>query len=330
MEGLNSYIVDISKRIMSGIWRLIKGLLSAISSLFRWLKSKLNRNVLGLNKATLLKELSPAIEHAYRRTGINPTIFNAKIERTLNTPIINTLNKGNVIPLNKTYVGLRDHYSNYFKESCLSKKDDKRTVLIFNHLDEWVDVIAKTNTAFEKVCGRLNSNAPSDLHKVELNRVLLSANSIHGSIDSFIRLGYTGGTIGDDVRWKLFYSKAKEHHELITSLAKKDPSLVKTNRILPIDILNGYVSMDVVKLDAHILRLEGLYRHMTSSSLENLSIRDSSLLPELMRVSGELKYLILGAHHASSSLNEFISAVETLQQIKHSILDDMKNYLRVA
>ena len=330
VEGIGGYLIDVTKRILSGIWRLIKGLLTAIGSLFKWLKSKLNRNKLGLDKATLLKELAPSIEHAYRRTGINPAMFTAKIERTLQTPVINTLNKNNVIPLNRTYINLRDHYSTYFKESCLSRKDDKRTVLIFNHLDEWVQLVANTNSAFEQVCGRLNSNMSSDLHRVDLSRVIPTSGATLGSVDSFIRLGYTAGDISEDIRWKLFYSKAKEHHELISSLSKKDPEYIKSNRIMPTDILNGYVSLDTTKLGSNLAKLEMLYKRITASSLETLSIRDSSLLPDIIRVSGELKYIVLGTHHASASLNEFISAVDVLQQVKYSILEDMKNYLRVA
>lgn len=330
LEGIGQFTLDATKRILGWVWKLIKGLLEAIASLFRWVKGKLSRNKLGLDKASLLKELAPSIELAYHRTGIKPQVYTAKIERTLSTPLAATLNKGNVIPLNKAFIRLRDNGSIYFTESCLSRKDDKRTALIFDHLEEWVRVITKTNTTFKHVCSQLSTNSASELHRVALNKVLPTGNAIPASIDSFIRLGKVVEPITDDTRWKLFYAKTKEHHDLIAALAKKDPELVKSNRLIPSDILNSYVTFDIDKLGSHLGELTSLYKEISANSLESLSIKDANLLPDVIKISGELKYIVLGAHHATTSLNAFVSAVDTLQTVKYSILEDMKHYLRVA
>lgn len=330
LEGVGQYAVQATKQILVWVWKLIKGLLAAIANLFKWIKGKFSRNRLGLDKASLLKELAPSIEIAYRRTGINPSVYTAKIERTLVTPVVATLNKGNVIPLNKTYIGLRDNGSVYFKESCLSRKDDKRTRIIFDHLEEWVEVITRSNISFKRVCSQLNTNAHSDLHRVALAKVLPTGSAIPPSVDAFMQLSKSLAPITEETRWKLFYTKTKEHHDLIAALAKKDPELVKSNRLIPSEILNSYVMFDIDKLGAHLGKLESLYKEISSNSLETLTIKDTSLLPEVIRISGELKYIVLGAHHASTSLSAFVSAVDVLQTVKYSILEDMKHYLRVA
>lgn len=330
LEGVGQFTLDATKRIIAWVWKLVKGLLEAIARLFKWIKSRLSRNRLGLDRATLLKELAPSIELAYHRTGIKPAVYTARIERTLSTPIAATLNKGNIIPLNKTYIGLRDNGSVYFKESCLSRKDDKRTTIIFDHLEEWVSMVAKTNASFRQICSQLTRPGTNELHRVALARVLPSGSNVPPSIDAFIRLGKVTGAITEDTRWKLFYTRAKEHHELIESLSKKDPELVKSDRLIPKDILDSYVAFDIDKLGAHLNKLESLYKEISVNSLESLAIKDTSVLSDVIRISGEIKYIVLGAHHASASLNAFISAVDTLQTIKYSILDDMKHYLRVA
>lgn len=337
LEGIGSVLLSMGKKIVHLIMWLAKVLFESISRLLHWIKNQLKRAKLGLDKAKFMKELAPAITNTSIRLGVSEKAIVNKINKTLTTAIPNTLSGGTVIPLNKTYVNLRSHYSVYFKESCLSKRQDNRIVLIFEHINKWIDCGYEANRHFRGSCTKLSHIRDGDNLLVpleELYKCIPSDGKVPAGIDNFIKLSSTKfNSIDNGNRWNLFYNEAKDHHASITTLAAKDPSVVKENKSLPLEILNAHADIDVSKLDSDLREIENLYRMSITegmSAVSSLSINNHDALEAVIRTSSKMKYLILGIHHCSLSLNEYLSAVDTLQQLKYSILEDVRHHLRVA
>lgn len=337
VEGIGNVLITIGKKVIELLTHLAKVLFEAISRLLKWIKSKIHRGKLRINKSTLLETLQSDIATAASRTGSSEKAITTTIEKTLRTPVHDTLGGRGVIKLNRTYVSLKSHYSMYFKESCLSKQEDGRMKIIFKNIDKWIEAGATANKRFRDGCVDLSRSTNAERTEGILNEIQKSIptdSAVPDGIDQFIKLGSDNHvSIENNNRWKSFYSESKDQHKKITELSAKNPDLIKTNKQLPIEILEAIAENKVDILERNLKNIEGLYREIIRdgmAAITTLNINDHKALDRVIRISGDLKYLILGTYHCSLSANEFIATLDALQHMKSAIVEDIRHYLRAA